>query len=282
MRKIIFTNSRGQSIEFYHKPFLIESLTGIGGADTDLQTQKAPYQHGTTFVDQLMDALEPSIEIVITETDLEKIQAYRDEITRVCNPSLGEGLLELEHNGKTVQAHAAIDGSPSFPDKGDSPFQRCMINFYCPNGFWLSPSIEEEPTFETIFEFPFEGTFEMGIQRDNRIIDNDSDVASPLQIEFYGEAVNPKIENLTTGEYIKVNQTLAENEVMKIDTTPGQKSVVFEDLDTGEQRNVFNWIDLESTFFQLVIGENEIEYTADSDIQGADVNIYWQKQYVGV
>ncbi len=68
---------------------------------------------------------------------------------------------------------------------------------------------------------------------------------------------------------------------MKIDTTPGKKTVYFIEED-GTERNVFNWIDLESTFFQLVIGENEIQYTADNDIQGAEVNMYYQKRYVGV
>jgi len=145
----------------------------------------------------------------------------------------------------------------------------------------LSPSIETEPTFEPLFSFPFSGTFEMGVQRDRRMINNDGDAPSPLEVEFHGPATNPKITNNTTGEYIKVNQTLGENEIMKIDTTPGKKTVYFIEED-GTERNVFNWIDLESTFFQLVIGENEIQYTADNDIQGAEVNMYYQKRYVGV
>src|SRR5699024_6843259 len=160
-------------------------------------------------------------------------------------------------------------------------FQKALINLSCPNPYWQSPGITEEPAFEPLFEFPFEGEFEMGIQRDRRIINNDGDAPAPIQVEFFGPALNPKIINNTTSEYIKVNQMLEENEKMMIDTTDGIKSVFFVD-EEGNERNVFNWIDLGSTFFKLEICENDIEYTADSVIQGVNVNIMYNKLYVGV
>ena len=68
---------------------------------------------------------------------------------------------------------------------------------------------------------------------------------------------------------------------MMIDTSDNEKSVYFVD-DNGDRRNVFNWLDLDSTFFKLEVGENEIEYSADNDIQGAVVNISYSKLYTAV
>jgi hypothetical protein len=285
MQRILFTNSRGQSVELKSSaPFLLQSIDGLGDVDADIQTQKAPFQDGSTYIDSVLQERAISLEIVILAADKPTLLQQRQLLASVFNPKLGQGILRYE-NGETIREIEAVpDGVPVFPSGKDNrgpTFQKALVNLLCPNPFWKSTEITEEPTFEPLFSFPFEGVFQIGIQRDARIIVNDGDAPAPIQVEFHGPAVNPKITNKTTGEFIKVNQTLQEGEVMKIDTTPGNKSVYFIQPD-GTARNVFNWIDLESTFFQLVVGENEIEYSADSDIQGAIVNIRYNKLYNAV
>jgi hypothetical protein len=284
MQRIIFTNARGQSVELKSSaPFLLQSIDGLGDVDADTQTQKSPFQDGSTYIDSVLQERSISLEIVIL-ADKSTLLEKRQYLASVFNPKLGKGVLRYE-NGETIREIEAVpDGVPTFPSGQDNrgpTFQKAIVNLLCPNPYWKSMEITEEPTFEPLFQFPFEGVFEMGMQRDQRIIVNDGDAPAPLIIEFYGPAVNPKITNKTTGEFIKVNQTLQEGEVMRIDTTPGNKSVYFVQPD-GTERNVFNWIDLDSTFFQLVVGENEIEYSADSDIQGAIVNIRYKKLYNAV
>jgi Phage tail protein len=284
MQRIIFTNARGQSVELKSSaPFLLQSIDGLGDVDADTQTQKSPFQDGSTYIDSVLQERSISLEIVIL-ADKSTLLEKRQYLASVFNPKLGKGVLRYE-NGETIREIEAVpDGVPTFPSGQDNrglTFQKAIVNLLCPNPYWKSMEITEEPTFEPLFQFLFEGVFEMGMQRDQRIIVNDGDAPAPLIIEFYGPAVNPKITNKTTGEFIKVNQTLQEGEVMRIDTTPGNKSVYFVQPD-GTERNVFNWIDLDSTFFQLVVGENEIEYSADSDIQGAIVNIRYKKLYNAV
>jgi hypothetical protein len=284
MQRIIYTNAQGQSVELKSSaPFLLQSIDGLGDVDADIQTQKAPFQDGSTYIDSVLQERAISLEIVIL-ADKSTLLEKRQYLASVFNPKLGKGVLRYE-NGETIREIEAVpDGVPAFPSGRENrgpTFQKVLVNLLCPNPFWKSPEITEEPTFEPLFQFPFEGVFEIGIQRDKRIIVNDGDAPAPLYIEFFGPAVNPIIINRTTGEFIKVNQTLQEGEVMKIDTTPGRKSVYFVQPD-GTERNVFNWIDLNSSFFQLVVGENEIEYSADSDIQGAIVNISYRKLYNAV
>lgn len=285
MQRIIFTSAQGQSVELKSSaPFLLQSVDGLGDVDADIQTQKAPFQDGSTYIDSVLQERAISLEIVILASDKPTLFKHRQFLASVFNTKLGRGILRYE-NGETIREIEAVpDGVPVFPSGRENRgpfFQKALVNLLCPNPFWKSTEITEEPTFEPLFSFPFEGMFQIGIQRDARIIVNDGDAPAPLQIEFHGPAVNPIIINKTTGEFIKVNQTLGENEIMEIDTTPGKKSVYFIQPD-GTKRNVFNWIDLNSSFFQLVVGENEIEYSADSDIQGAIVNISYRKLYNAV
>jgi Phage tail protein len=281
LRRLTFENSRGESIEFYLSPFFINSLTGIGEVAADLQSQKSPYQDGDTHIDTLLQPRFINLEGEIIESSVSGNKDRRRDLTRICNPKLGLGKIILEMDGEIKEINGTLDGGVFFPERGENHYQNFMISWKCPNPYWESLDITEEPTFEPLFQFPFEGTLEMGIQRDKRIIENNGDAPAPIYVEFYGPAVNPIIRNNTTGDFIKVNQTLAEGEYMRVDTKPGNKSVDFVSPD-GTVTNVFNWIDLNSTFFQLIVGGNEIEYSADSDIQGAVVNIRYNKLYVGI
>ncbi|MEL3959650.1 phage tail family protein [Caldifermentibacillus hisashii] len=295
--KLKYINERGESIEFKGNqydfqeptefknkttnPFNLIRFEGFGEVGANVQLQKAPFQDGSTHIETQLEERHPYLEFVIVANDWNTLSMYRQTVSQVFNPKIN-GRFELSFDNKTYVLDSIPESVPFFADEdavGRS--QVVSVNFICPSPYWKSPTIEEQPTFEPLFQFPFEGVFEIGIQRDNRIIVNDGDAPTPVFIEFYGPAVNPKITNKTTGEFIKVNQTLQEGEVMKIDTTPGNKSVYFIQPD-GTARNVFNWIDLNSSFFQLVVGENEIEYSADSDIQGAIVNISYRKLYNAV
>ncbi|CAM3774736.1 phage distal tail protein [Alkalicoccus chagannorensis] len=278
--------ARGPSVDFHQHTrdqYRLKKIKGIGGSDVELQMEKAPFQDGESLIDQLFDPREMTLEVFLLG-NTETLYELRRMFAASFNPKYGLGVLKVvEPNGDEYLIDAVSDGAPKFSEDAEQGniYLKTTIDLMAPNPYWRSPNIEEEPTFEPLFEFAFEGEFEMGLQRDARVIDNDGDAPSPLQIEFYGPAENPRIDNMTTDEFIKVNQTLDEDEYMRIDTTPGQKSVVFVSAD-GSERNVFNWIDLESTFFQLAIGENELEYSADNDIQGARVDMFWQKKYVGV
>ena len=287
METVTFTNRLGESITFGGPPFYLQEITGLGDVSAQLQTQRVPYEDGSVFIDALLDERAVDITFLIVnaldDEGYKTVSKRRIDVARIVNPKLGPGVLRYENDYVVREITVIANSVPIYPDSGGRvpTLQKGMINFIAPDPYWRSLNIEEEPAFKSLFKFPFEGPFQMGIQRDRRIIHNDGDVATPLFIEFYGPAVNPTIENITTGEHIRVNQTLLEGEKMVIDTTPGVKSVEFVSPD-GARRNVMNWLDLDSVFFKLQLGENDIDYRADDDVQDDIVNISYQKRYNAV
>ncbi|VDG98912.1 Phage tail protein [Lysinibacillus sphaericus] len=282
MFKLQYTNSRGQSIELFSAPFRLSKVEGLGEVDADVQTQSSPYQDGDTLIDVMLQPRHISIELKIVGNEAAETEANRRRFASVFNPKLGLGELRYVRGSEVKVIKVVAEAVPSFPDGSTnrgSRFQKALLFLKAPDPYWRGLTVTEEPAFEPLFEFPFEGEFELGMQRDKRIIFNDGDSPAPLVVEFFGPATNPQIINNTTGEFLKINQTLKEGERMMIDT--GVSSVYFID-EFGQQRNVFPWIDLASTFFKLQIGDNDIEYTADSDIQGAVVNIRYSKLYTAV
>lgn len=281
-RRLTFTSSKSESITFGHgSPFVIDGVEGLGDVDAEIQTQKAPFQDGSTYLDAVLNEREIAFSIMIRGTGDTDISQKREQLGRIFNPKLGLGTLRYEYGDIVREIEVVSTHVPSYPKGAENRtafHQIGLIDLLAPDPYWQTLNLDSEPTFEPLFQFPFEGEFQMGISRDERMIMNEGDQPTPLVVEFYGPAENPTITNETTGEFIKVNQTLLEGEYMRINTADGDKSVVFVD-EGGIERNVFNWIDLDSTFFKLQLGENRIAYSADSDIQGAIVNFYYRQRF---
>jgi hypothetical protein len=286
MQHIIFTNARGQSVELKSSaPFLLQSIEGLGDVDADIQTQKAPFQDGSTYIDSVLQERAISLEIVIL-ADKSTLLKQRQFLASVFNPKLGPGTLRYE-NGETIREIEAVpDGVPVFPSGRDNRgpvFQKSIVNLLCPEPFWLDEFSTSEKMSYILggLSFPLRLGTKFAQRGFKKVLHNKGDVSTPVTIEFYGPATNPVVWNRTTGEFVRVNRSLGEQDKLIITTNFGSKSVFIENND-GTTTNVFNWIDLESSFWQLVPGENLIEFGSDSDSTKSRVVISYKNRYLSV
>jgi hypothetical protein len=287
MQRIIFTNARGQSVELKSSaPFLLQSIDGLGDVDADIQTQKGPFQDGSTYIDSVLQERTISLQIAILATNKPTLLQQRQFLASIFNPKLGPGTLRYE-NGETVREIEAVpDGVPAFPSGRDNRgpiFQKSIVNLLCPEPFWLDEFSTSEKMSYILggLSFPLRLGTSFAQKGFKKILQNQGDVATPVTIEFYGPATNPVVWNRTTGEFIRVSRTLVETDKLVITTDFGKKSVTIENAD-GLKTNVFNWIDLESTFWQLVPGENIIEFGSDSDSTKSRIVISYKNRYLSV
>lgn len=286
MQRIIFTNARGQSVELKSSaPFLLQSIEGLGDVDADIQTQKAPFQDGSTYIDSVLQERAISLEIVIL-ADKSTLLKQRQFLASVFNPKLGPGTLRYE-NGETIREIEAVpDGVPIFPSGRDNRgpvFQKSIVNLLCPEPFWLDEFSTSEKMSYILggLSFPLRLGTKFAQRGFKKVLHNKGDVSTPVTIEFYGPATNPVVWNRTTGEFVRVNRSLGEQDKLVISTEFGNKSVVIENAD-GTTTNVFNWIDLESSFWQLVPGENIIEFGSDSDSTKSRVVVSYKNRYLSI
>lgn len=111
----------------------------------------------------------------------------------------------------------------------------------------------------------------------NNIAINTGQVDAPVVIEIKGACVNPRIENETTGEFIQFkNLIMVANDELVIDTTFGQKKVELNGV------NIFNKLDFSSTFFNLISGENVIDFTDDTGSTTTFIHFIYKKLYITI
>lgn len=283
MRRLTYENPRGESIEFYLSPFLIEKLEGIGEVQSSTQSQGAPYADGETYVDSKLAPRFIDLEGSIMKVDFKEIREYRRIITRICNPKLGLGLITFELDGETYQIRGVPNAVPTFPERGRDPWQSFTIEWFCPNPYWRSPNETTKPlvAYTGNFKLPTKFPFKLGKSGSKTTLYNNGDVPAPVRIEIHGPTTNPQIINRTTGEYIKINRTIAEGEVMHINTESGRQRIIVID-ENGNESSAFGYLDHKSDLFYLELGENIIEHVADAGNRHAKVIVRWDDMFVGV
>lgn len=287
MEKLIFTNSRGESIELANQaPFVLKQVKGLDGLQVNVQTKKSPFQLGKSYLDTKVDERLISLNIVLLNSNENEKFKLRENILRVFNPILGEGTLKYVYGEKEKEIKAAVNYAPQFNiddvEATDEQLQTIVHLFAA------------DPLIKDIFETSKEMSYLLGgihfklrlptkfsTRSYKRIFENKGDAQSPVKIEFYGPAIKPSVRNNTTGEYITVKRDLAVDEVLIIDTSFDDKKVLIKDSE-GNIKNAFGWIDLNSTFWQLQIGKNEVEYVSNNDSKKTKVIVKYKNRYIGV
>lgn len=282
MRRLTYRNARGEEIEFYLSPLVIESLTGIGEVDADIQSQTAPYQDGDQYIDTRLQPRFIALEGTISKSKLTEIKDYRQLILRTCNPKFGMGKITLELDGDIKEIDAVLDGGPVFPERGQNVFQKFSITWKCPNPYWKNLKQVSQPLKAYIgtFTLPFTLPFELGISESRTVLYNEGNVSTPIRIDIQGPVTNPQIINRTTGEWLRINRSIAADELLHIDTTPGQKKVEIHRND--QVYSAFGYLDHDSEWITLDLGYNEIEHIADAGDNTSLVSITWNSYFIGM
>ncbi|MBO9596704.1 MAG: phage tail family protein [Cohnella sp.] len=285
MQSLEYINPMGERVLLGNaRPYILSHIDGTGGADVEIKSTRSPYQDGSTVSGvQLADRLITLTGAVMGPTR-EEMYELRRKLARVFNPKLGAGRLIYTNDYRSYAATAIPDESPKFTERAANN-QLFQASFTCPDPFWHDVLDSERAlkyanggmTFPWRMRSQFTQIGYKGIYR------NVGDESAPLLIRYYGPAKNPVITNETTGEFIKVAYELSATDVLEINTAFGRKRVEVVAAD-GERINVFHWIDLDSTFFQLELGDNMLSYDSDdeSDKDVARVEIKWNNRYVGV
>ena len=283
-QNIQFTNAKDTSILIDEtEDYMLQNLQ-ITSVPVLNQNEKSYQQDGTTFLGTLLEMRDISFNVVVFGNSIKEIYQKRRNLINVFNPKLGEGTLIYTNDFTSKSITCVSDFVPNFASGQENQtgyYQIGVISMTANNPFFTDnddTTIKLED-FVGNFEFPFTFPVQFALRGDSAIIDNIGDVETPIFIEFRGPATNPQLTNETTEEFIKVNRTLLVDEKLLINTEFGNKSVIFEDS-TGNQFNAYNDIDIDSTFFDLEIGENTISFITDAG--SPEVFVTYRNRFVGV
>lgn len=276
----------------------ITKITGLESSDIEISKSDNALVDGET-VDGLKIKGRP-IHIEASFRDLKNNKENRQNLIKFFNPKYtGKALIEymgvsrnIEYRleGWTFKAKASLEARLAI-----------VVDLYCPDPYMLNIDNfgKNMAAYTPLFAFPWMVTSKKvtGLKRPYSglalggratgyrtlhrevALSNDGDVPTGVIIKFVatrGPVSNPKITRTGTGQFMRVKVEMAKGDVLVIDTNERHQIVELNGV------NCYQRVDRRSEPFQLDVGENYLEYAADTNYVNLDVNIYYTPKYLGV
>lgn len=287
INEIMFESENGDSLTIYGHQ--IESFPLIGGETANMINTQVWNQHGNTHVAAYMESFEGELIFAIITKNMNDrdILEERQRIIEICNPLNGTLKMQITlSDGSIYSRDITFVAAPFFPtgfENRNEKWQKVQLQYEANNPFWYSANeiIETFKSVEPMFSFPFAmsptNPVIFGTMIPANSATNDGQVEAPMTIRIAGACINPEVINQTTGEFIRFkNLTMIASDVLEIDTTFGQKKVLL------NGQNVFNKLDFNSTFFNLVLGENVIDFNDETGSTAATIHFIYRNLYVTI
>lgn len=269
---------------------LLSHIEGLGHPGATSQKTQGVSQDGENAEDALLEPRNIKVDITIRAKSREKLYELKRKVYRILNPKTynketgkkGELLLYYTNDYKKYRIYARVEDSVDFNARFLN-HDKATISFLCVDPYWLDAegkdidikSVKGGLTFPLTLPNCFSS---VSFYKE---VENIGDEEVAVQIEYTGPAKNPRITNETTGEYIQVNMEIGEKEKLVINTAEGKETVNL--ITPHETIDVYNNIDLNSTFFKLIVGKNLIKYSSDAETSKDSVKIKdYSNKYVGV
>ena len=287
IEKLTYTNERGESVVFSHASiFHTNEVSGLSDVRNAIYSINSMGQDGDTYLGNRIESREIEIVGSIKERNKDQMREYRRKLNRVLNPQYA-ATLTYEYGEFKRVIDCKVDNAPVFSRK--AIFQDFTVQLLCLNPFWRkeSKSRDDIATWIGGLEFPVEipaAGWQIGFRQPSLIVNvyNDGDVQAGIRVEFraLGVVKDPSLLNVDTGEFIKLNIDLIAGDVLSVSTGYGEKEVTLKR--GGVTSDAFRYLDVDSSYLQLSVGDNLFRYSAEQNLENLEVSIYHDDLYLGV
>lgn len=284
-------NKHNQKLDLLNNKqrFVLVSVDGLHGIETNMNESETPYVDGTTI--ESVKALPRGIEMRFKLRG--NIKASLDYFTSYVKSKQIVTLQEIEG-----VRDLSIKGVVTIP-----PYSRMMqsceivLQIYCGQPYWEDTQnvIIDLSKFISLLNFPLSGRFftmdgiPFGVL-DNYLIKSfinksDTSVGMLINILALGDVVNPRIScgsGEQNGWFMKLNLTLHDADELKINTVKGQKYITINGKEEYNGEPIINYLEFfGNDWLQLETGENIFSVsTENGETDGNfNFNIFYKGRY---
>ena len=291
MRRIICKNGNDYLIfgESY-SPFVLLEATGLYEVSAEVYQTENSMLDGSTYIGSNVKARN----IVLTVSNKNLHGANRQRLYDVFKPKTLCTLIYEESDGSFNEKRSIDYYVESIVNDGVGNSNRTTtISLICPDSYFSDTSDTNVTMtgWDGLFTFPHAFRSEQFAtkRKDKLMVINNAStsdfVGMEISIKAEGNALNPKVLNVTQDAYIKVGTSLKPlnmvygDEVI-ISTLQNNKNVYF--VHDGVKTIINEYVEEGSNYIQLLGGDNTIRYFADEGEDNLLVSIKFRQKYLGV
>lgn len=293
INKIEYENERGLSIEIGREgPLFLSNPEGFTGLEAELVSSKSAYQDGISIHGVILKDRVLTLNCHMEIDNEQQRHNLKRKLYSVFNPRLsGHMKIYTDSHHTRGASNLRIIQAPVFKDNYESLNELVgfQVQLAMPLPYFEDLNENRADFGNDIGNFFFdleieEPGNELSI-RNNSIVTNifnEGDAETPIKVVFRAKSnvKNPSIYNVYTKEFIKIDRTMQVGEEITVTTHLGNKRV--ESYLNGISENIFNDLDIDSSFMWLDVGDNVIRYDSETMIEQLEVYIYYTNYYLGV
>lgn len=218
-----------------------------------------------------------------------QLREYKAILNALINPLHEIEIIAYDTYAITFKPDYSIQYSTT-DSENNEVLCKFLIQGTCANPMFTTPNKQTQLLAydDAQFHFPLVIPESSGVIFGTRIksvitnIINKGDVPVGMTITFTakGSVKNPSLVNVYTQSSLKISKTLESGESIVISTLDGDKYV--KGTLNGVTSNYFSYLDLDSTWIQLSLGDNILKYDAEEGVDNLDMSIDYYPQYLEV
>lgn len=292
--QLFYENEKGEKIEFspystFHTS-VKRNVSGLRDVSARIITSETAGMDGASYEGTQIEMRDIEITGWIRRNNLDEQKRLARQLNKIMNPRFS-GTLIYQYGDYRRYIKCHPETAPAYKyDAGT--WTEFNIVLKCPWPYWQE---ETERTAEItswmggmIFDaeegLEIAEDWEIGYRMPELIVavENDGDTPIGMTVRFAanGDVETPKILDVETGEYIKLNLSMVKGDVVEVTTGFGDKRVMLHS--GGETTNIFRMLEAGSTFLQLDVGTTRYKVEAASGIEDLDVSLKYRNIYTGV
>ncbi len=272
-------NDRGEVLDFSTSSRYVAMLTGTGPPAATINRAKVSVADGTRYNSATVNERALLLTIYLRR-DISRARRnlYRFVATK------SHVKIYYQADGLDVFIEGYVETAEVNPWEQN---QFVQVSIICPMPFWqdVASTYTDASQVSRLFEFPFaieeEGVELSSLDTGNAtLIENNGTVEAGVTFVVTAtvQSTNPRIHNLSTGEFIGVHATLEPGDQIEICTVTGSKRITH--IRDGVRTNYINTLMLGSSWLQMAVGANEYSYTVD--VGECELGVYHTNMYTGV
>lgn len=282
MYQLSVINYKGEALSLSNNPnYVVYKITGLNPPKININQSVNTTQDGSTINSLRMNNRNIVIYLAIDGD----IETNRINLYKFFTPKKNV-TIHYSNDSRDVYIDGVVEviECDVFTNK-----QVAQISVICPKPYFIGVDdmVTNFGDINDLFELPFSISSDgveisnmSGTDRKSIINTGDTDTGVIIELQAYGEVVNPVIYDALERTKIALNYTMSESDLMIINTNVGEKSVTLER--NGSVINAIGYLTPDSTWLQLKSGDNVFTYDADSGKSNLQITIKSKVLYDGV
>lgn len=289
MQKLTYVNLLGESVDFFHEPYILESVEGLGATASRTATVTGAYQNGESLRGLLKAKRAVDLRISVRGRDRADLYTKRRELAGVLAAEKSfdgrsSARLIYENDAGSWWTWAVPDGGLEGGKRAADYIVSASLSFLCESAYWFSAQAREAAFLYTGdgFTLPYKHPVSFGSRDFALDVTNDGQVAAPLEITIRGQGEQPAIRNATTSERLMLTALLPVGSTLNINTDPARLDATI--TDAAGERGAYGLLSIDTPLsaFRLAPGVNRLIYEPGGAAAQSEILLRWFDRFEGV